>query len=755
MKNFFFLLLLIVIPLNSFSQGIIITEIADPNDMYNRRYVEIFNSSSGSITLTDYYLIRYNNNSTSPEEATAISLATACGSTFQSKKFCILSNCVDTFRFGETFGIYSDNAQDNAGDHAANSDGNEKIAVVTSSGGSFDKDNFTTIDIFGTVGSGVGGVNTVENFENGRAERKSTVTNPQSTWNSAHWNTDNDDGTGDGAINTSVTVASGGFDPGYWIGATDVNTWRGEASTDWNTTTNWASSSVPVTDGIIWIRQIDGSDNIATVQTDGSTHTHTQLNIYSNGQLIISKDGKLTITGEITNDGTLTIQTDIDESGSLIAKAATNPTLTFSKTFSDGQWTLISPVVSGEIVNDIDNNLATNSGKSAIGYWDNTAGTPAWVNYNTGVSTTLTAGKGYQINRSGAGTVNFTGAMINSDQTAAITTESGVKGNWNLVGNPFPSYLHLNSNSDGSNNFITINSSKLDGSYQAAYAWDGSAYDTYNQSSGAMKIAPGEAFFVYAGGDDNVSFTEAMQVHEGGQGFIGRSNSKKDLDYKNAGLKIKMVDASKSTSYTKIYFNNNSTKGLDPGYDAGVFSSQGVSTRLVEEDKGIDLAIQSLAYSDMDDVVIPLGINAKAGDVGLVLLENTIPYDVGIYLEDKKNNTIVPFENAIQFTSSEDVSGTGRFFLHFKKEELDVNNLPSEIKIYATNDKSIMVEGLQRFEENPTLKLYGLNGELLKERVLNKENGTETVDVHELSRDIYIVNLNIGSQIINKKILIK
>ena len=157
----------------------------------------------------------------------------------------------------------------------------------------------------------------------------------------------------------------------------------------------------------------------------------------------------------------------------------------------------------------------------------------------------------------------------------------------------------------------------------------------------------------------------------------------------------------------------------------------------------------------MDDVVIPLGINAKAGDVGLVFMENTIPYDVGIYLEDKKKNTIVPFENAIQFTSSEDMSGPGRFFLHFKKERLDINNLPSEIKIYATNDKSIVFEGLQRFEENPTLKLYGLNGELLKERVLNKENGKETVDVNELSRDIYIVNLNIGSQIINKKILIK
>ena len=60
--------------------------------------------------------------------------------------------------------------------------------------------------------------------------------------------------------------------------------------------------------------------------------------------------------------------------------------------------------------------------------------------------------------RSSSGTVSFTGTMLNTDQTQAITTESGTNGNWNLVGNPFPSYLNMTDDSgDATNNFLTAN----------------------------------------------------------------------------------------------------------------------------------------------------------------------------------------------------------------------------------------------------------------------------------------------------------
>ena len=76
---------------------------------------------------------------------------------------------------------------------------------------------------------------------------------------------------------------------------------------------------------------------------------------------------------------------------------------------------------------------------------------------------------------------------------------------------------------DVTNNFLTANTSALgNGAYVAVYAWDDLNYDTYNQHGDSQdKMAPGDGFFVYASSDTNVSFTEAMQEHDGGLGFVG------------------------------------------------------------------------------------------------------------------------------------------------------------------------------------------------------------------------------------------
>ena len=79
--------------------------------------------------------------------------------------------------------------------------------------------------------------------------------------------------------------------------------------------------------------------------------------------MTINKDGALTVTGEVTNNGTLTIQSDSDESGSLIAKSASTPSITYNNYIYSAQWKLIGLPVSGEVVDDIDNNLLTNGSK--------------------------------------------------------------------------------------------------------------------------------------------------------------------------------------------------------------------------------------------------------------------------------------------------------------------------------------------------------------------------------------------------------
>ena len=82
--------------------------------------------------------------------------------------------------------------------------------------------------------------------------------------------------------------------------------------------------------------------------------------------MTINKDGALTVTGEITNNGTLTVQSDSDESGSLIAKSASTPSITYNNYIYSAQWKLIGLPVTGEVVNDIDDNLLASGSKLSL-----------------------------------------------------------------------------------------------------------------------------------------------------------------------------------------------------------------------------------------------------------------------------------------------------------------------------------------------------------------------------------------------------
>ena len=71
---------------------LIITEIADPNNDANGRYVELYNPSASSISLGGlYYLLRWTNDNADPTASSAKKLSDYCGSSMAGNSFCILS----------------------------------------------------------------------------------------------------------------------------------------------------------------------------------------------------------------------------------------------------------------------------------------------------------------------------------------------------------------------------------------------------------------------------------------------------------------------------------------------------------------------------------------------------------------------------------------------------------------------------------------------------------------------------------------
>ena len=160
--------------------------------------------------MSTYYLIRWTNGNDDPQTGKT-TLSSECGSSLPAKTICVISEKAES-TFSGIYGFSSDG--DAADGGAAGSNGDDKIAIVTiASGVTYDNENsstYTVIDMFGVAGED--GTGTAHEFEDGRAERVSTVITPKSTWSADDWNIDNDSGGGDGAQD-----APGGYDPGYWI----------------------------------------------------------------------------------------------------------------------------------------------------------------------------------------------------------------------------------------------------------------------------------------------------------------------------------------------------------------------------------------------------------------------------------------------------------------------------------------------------------------------------------------------------------
>ena len=269
----------------------------------------------------------------------------------------------------------------------------------------------------------------------------------------------------------------------------------------------------------------------------------------SGGALTIEKTGALTMTGNFTNNsGTVTLNSDSNEFAVIKVEGSASGNITYYRyvnAVGANEWDLIGSPVDGLSISSFATTntsgtatLATNgSGQYAIGNYDNSVASghaDEWVNYTNSGSGwqagNFDIGKGYAMASvsGGTGLLAFTGTIPTTDQTQAIIDNSSSSGSsWSLVANPFPSFVNANDDAHGSNNFLTVNTSKLHDTYEAVYGYDadGSGYTAYNHtysSNTAVYIAPGQAFMVASDdtSSDTVSFTEAIQTTSGGDDFI-------------------------------------------------------------------------------------------------------------------------------------------------------------------------------------------------------------------------------------------
>ena len=498
------------------------------------------------------------------------------------------------------------------------------------------------------------------------------------------------------------------------------------------------------------------------------------ITVASGKSFTIEKTGAVTMSGNFSNAGTFTLNSDSNEFSSIIIGGTVTGNISYNRYVNSAgtnEWDLIGAPVSGQSINSFvtanASTLATNGTTYAIGPYNNA--TNSWTNLTSADlegEIFFSIGMGFQMasESGGTGILKFTGNPASTTQTQAIinndAANAGTGKRWNLVANPFPSYIHGNTNAHATNNFLTVNTDKLHDSYEAIYGYDadGSGYTAYNNTSSALNLAPGQAFMVASDNtsSDNISFTTDMRTIVGGDDLIVA-----DILEDTFELIIKLYDGDTELDYTKFYFADGLSLGLDPGYDAGNFN-QGASlmSRLVEEDEGVGLVINAMGLENVNDVVVPLEINRESGNSFRISIDTFDIYaGTNVYLEDNQQGTMTLLnEQDFELTPENNLSGVGRFFIHLTETTFSIDNevdtnLLNAYKLDRNN--FIIVEGLTVQSGITNVKLYSLLGREILSTELNNSINTQTISTERIATGVYVIKLQSGNNLITKKLIIK
>ena len=505
------------------------------------------------------------------------------------------------------------------------------------------------------------------------------------------------------------------------------------------------------------VLEIISGDAVISVDTSVKNIT-----VNPEASLTVNSGITLTVNEGLTLNSTSNIYASLINDGTISGDVTYNRHVNQIGSGAGGGNDLVAPPLGGQAFNTFvtaNGNLPQNGDNTQAAFAPFNNSTGAYINLAPSATTPLEVGIGYRAASTAGGALTFSGTVATTQVDVPITVGSANNGTaaWNLIGNPFPSYIDFNA-------FFTQNSAQFDEASKAVYGYNATEtrWTIWNQAtiddlSETEYIAPGQGFFVKSISDGGtVSFTPAMRTTLGSDDFItGRSANSVSIARADINLETDGKDFN-----TMIYFNSNATRSMDPGYDASAYlgNASGIFTHLVEGNTGIELAIQSLAYDDFNEVIIPLGIKSNGGEAITISLgtNNTLPESVNVYLEDTVTGTLTLLNNSsYELTPESALNGTGRFFLRFTSGTLSLNDeTASRLNIYNEQAaQTIVIAG--QLANNTQAYLYDLQGRIVSTTALMASQLEQRLDVSNLSNGVYVLSFDNGTERISKKLIIR
>lgn len=391
----------------------------------------------------------------------------------------------------------------------------------------------------------------------------------------------------------------------------------------------------------------DFSINNLTI-TSGTVQVDAGASLNVNGAASMGGDEKFTIES-----------VSATSTASVIFNTAPSNTIAVQRYFTVGEWHLFGVPVSGITANDLYLNESPDvwmtSFDEGSNSWDYITDLGDGLNQNTGYM--------YWIDGAADKTINFTGNITASNQTASLTnSDSG----WNALGNPFTSALNWDEGTWGSNTTGTV------------YVWDqdfdaDGEYITWNGSTGDLSdgiIPLGQGFFVEATSVGDFTIPEAARVHDN-QAFYKTGGDN------DSSLYVRLqLEGENCGNTVFIGFPENGTETFDYRGDATKRFSSSPSPQLFVMEDGIELSTNANAPLTDEGKIVPVYLaQILDGNYSITISELDQLPNAKIILEDLKTGItqdLIQNQNYNFYASVDD--DPERFLLHFMYSPNGIND---------------------------------------------------------------------------------
>jgi hypothetical protein len=474
------------------------------------------------------------------------------------------------------------------------------------------------------------------------------------------------------------------------------------------------------------------------------------LVINSNATLEVSAGKQLTITTGFSNSGTLILKSGEIGTATILTPttiSGTGNTTVEQYLATDRNWYMSSPISSP----------AAPEGYTYYEYrepGDNVGfvapATAYWKSVSPGTS--MNPGKGYIVNPVTApATFTVSGILNNEDNIGPISltrTAGKDKEGFNLVGNPFPSYLNIssiNSNAD------------LDKSYWLRARNEGNTawiFDTYNisgsvgTSNSGLKVTalipPMQAFWLRVSADKStasLTFNNEMRDHK--DSVLNKFRAPASP---NPLVRL-VVSNSENTDEAVIYFNQNAADSYDVYDSPKMFNNTAAVPEIYTRAGNEQLVINGLSQY-YPGLQMPLGfVTGQTNNFSLRATElRNIDADIRVVLFDKQLNSEFDLTEGSAYSFSSDAVNTEeRFAVLFKSASgtTDCCEITAAgMNIYSFQGR-IHLSCNAEIAPNARFSVYNSNGQLVHAQSLS---GYLTTTSRNFDAGVYLVKVENGGR---------